>query len=369
MAALTQRALGRATLARQMLLERCDRGVLAAVEHLVGLQAQAPFPPYYALWSRLTDFDAGRLAELINDRSVVRIALMRSTVHLVSAADARLLRPLTQPAMVRGVRGTAWGRQIAHIDPAEIAAAVRADLADAPLTGHEIGTRLAARWPDAPAQGLAIMARALVPQVQVPPRGVWGRSGQARLTTLAAWLGADVDAAPSFDAVVLRYLGAFGPASVADAQAWSAITGLAEVFERLAPRLRTFRGPGTATLYDLPDAPRPDPDTPAPVRYTAEWDNLCLSHADRARVLADDDRRRWWSTNGIIPGMVLVDGVAGAAWRIDRARGAATLTVTPFRPVASEHLDAVHAEGAALLRFAAPDATHDVQLRGAPDAG
>lgn len=368
-AVLTRRALGRATLARQMLLERSDRGVLEAVEHLVGLQAQAPFPPYYALWSRLADFDPDRLAELVTDRSVVRIALMRSTVHLVSAADARLLRPLTQPAMVRGVRGTAWGRQIAHIDPEEIAAAVRADLAEAPLTGHEIGTRLTARWPDAPAQGLAIMARALVPQIQVPPRGVWGRSGQARLTMLSTWLGTDVDPAPSVDTVVLRYLGAFGPASVADAQAWSGMTGLAEVFDRLAPKLAALRGPGSATLYDLPDAPRPDPDTPVPVRYTAEWDNLCLSHADRERVLADDDRRRWWTANGIIPGMVLVDGVAGAAWRIDRARGAATLTITPFRPVPREHLDAVHAEGAALLRFAAPGAVHDVQVSTAPAPG
>jgi hypothetical protein len=366
MAELTRRALGRATLARQMLLERSARGVLEAVEHLVGLQAQAPFPPYYALWSRLSDFGPERLAELVTDRSVVRIALMRSTVHLVSAADARLLRPLTQPAMVRAVRGSAWGRQIAHIDPDEIAAATRAELAAAPLTGSEIGTRLAARWPGAPAQALAIMARVLVPQVQVPPRGVWGATGQARLTTLGAWLGAEVDPAPSVDAVVLRYLGAFGPASVADAQAWSGMTGLAEVFERLAPRLATFRGPGSAPLHDLPDAPRPEPDTPAPVRYTAEWDNLCLSHADRERVVADDDRRRWWSTNGIIPGMVLVDGVAAAAWRIGRARGAATLTVTPFRPVPREHLDEVHAEGAALLRFAAPGATHDVRVARMP---
>jgi len=359
---LTLRELNRATLARQMLLEPSGRGVLDAVEHLLGLQAQAPFPPYYGLWCRLAAFPPEHLGEMINDRSVVRLSLMRSTVHLVSAADAVVLRPLTQPMMEKAVRGSAFGRQVAAIDPAAIAAETRALLADAPLTGAQLGEGLRRRWPEPSAQALAVTARALVPLAQVPPRGVWGAAGQARLTTLEQWLGREVDPAPSIDDVMLRYLGAFGPASVADARAWSGLTGLTDVFARLRPRLVTFRGPGGTELFDLPDAPRPDPETPAPVRLTAEFDNLCLSHADRARVLADEDRRLLWSKNGIIPGMVLVDGFTEATWEIARGRGTATLTVRQLRPVPRGYHDEIRAEAARLLRFAAPGDKHDIRF-------
>src|SRR5262249_44414289 len=153
------------------------------------------------------------------------------------------LRPLTRPVMEKAVRGSAFGRQVAGIEPAAIEAETRALLADAPLTAAQLGEGLRRRWPEPSAQALSVTARALVPLVQVPPRGVGGSAGQARLTTLEQWLGREVDPAPAVDGMVLRYLGAFGPASVADVRAWSGLTGLGDVVERLRPRLATFRSP------------------------------------------------------------------------------------------------------------------------------
>ena len=357
---LSRRALNRATLARQMLLERSDRTPLAAVEHLLGLQAQAPFPPYFGLWSRLRDFAPESLARLLTDRAVVRLALMRSTVHLVSAADAVTLRALVQPVLVRAIKGSAYGRQLSGVDPDELVTAARALLAEEPLTANALGERLRERWPDVPEAALANGVRAYLPLAQVTPRGVWGRSGQAKLATLDSWVGRVTTRRPSLDGMVLRYLGAFGPASVADIQAWCGLTKLAEVVDRLRPKLVTFGSESGGELFDLPDAPRPDPETPAPVRLVAEYDNLTLSHADRTRMLSEEDRRRLWTRNGVVPGLVLVDGFAAGLWRLTTARGTATTSVETFRPVPKNVRGQIVDEAAAMLRFAAPSAAHDV---------
>ncbi len=370
---LTRRALNRALLGRQLLLRReplpgaagprAGR-VIETVEHLVGLQAQAPFPPYYGLWSRLEDFRPGDLAELLLARRVVRIGLMRGTIHLVSAEDCLTLRPALQSVLERGLRGN-FGQQLTGVDRAELARAGRALVEDRPMTFSEIGDALTSRWPQYPRGALAQGVRALVPLVQVPPRAVWGRAGRAAHTSAEAWLGRPLQAAASVEPVVLRYLAAFGPATVADAQAWSGLTGLREVMGRLEPSLRTFRDEQGRELFDLPGAPRPDPDTPAPVRLVAEFDNLVLSHGDRSRVISEPDRQRLATRNGIFPGTVLIDGFVRGMWRVTTARRAAVLTVELFGDVGGRDRDAVSAEGERLLGFAAPD-TPDTEIRFGP---
>jgi hypothetical protein len=360
---LSLRALNRALLDRQMLLRRMppapaatrSEQVIETVERLVGLQAQAPFPPYYGLWSRLRDFRAADLAELIVDRRVVRIALMRGTIHLVSARDCLTLRPLIQPVLDRQLKIT-YGARLAGVDTEALAAAGRALVEEKPRAFSELGAVLAGRWPGNDADALAQGVRALVPLVQVPPRAIWGRSGKALHTSAQAWLGCPGHERQPLDSLVRRYLAAFGPASAKDAQAWSGLTGLREVMERLRPGLRTFRDERGAELFDLPDAPRPDPEGPAPVRLVAEFDNLLLSHADRARIISEANRKRLFTRNGIFPGTVLADGFAVGIWRLTRARAAAELTVELFEPVTKRDHDALIREAERLLAFSAPDA-------------
>lgn len=364
---LDQRALNRALLDRQMLIERSSRPVAEAVGHLVGLQAQAPWSPYHALWSRLDGFDPHELGALLSDRRAVRIVLMRGTVHLVTAEDCRFLRPLHDGFLERALLTSAWRTGLADLDLGAVAAAGRALVEERPLTFRELGVRLVERWPDRDPATLAQAVRALVPLVQLPPRAVWGRSGQVVVTTAEHWLGGPLDGGASLDEMVLRYLAAFGPASVMDVQAWSGLTRLAEVADRLGGRVRRFRNDGGRELLDLPDAPRPDPDTPAPVRFLPDFDNVVLSHADRSRIVDDDVRRRVQRINQVLPGTVLVDGRVSAMWSVERAKGRAALVVTPFRRLTAAERTDVGDEGARLLGFTAADADdHDVRV-GRPD--
>lgn len=360
---LGQRALNRALLARQHLLRRWDGEPLAAVRHLVGLQAQAPLPPYLGLWSRLARFVPDDLSRLILDREVVRIALMRGTVYLVAAQDSLTLRPLLRSTMDRALRNATYAPKLTGMDLPALAAAGRALLEERPRTTAEAGTQLATRWPDRDPAALAFALRALLPLVQVPPRGIWGAGGPPVCTTVEAWLGRPLDAEPSIEDIVLRYLAAFGPASVADAQAWAGLTRLRAVFDGLRPRLRTFHDEQGRELFDLPDSPRPDPDTPAPVRFVAPFDDLLLSHADRTRVISDEHRRVVFTQNGIVQATILVDGEVRGLWRTTRRRDEATLSVTPFRALSTEDSEALAAEGLRLLRFVEPDAArHDVVI-------
>jgi hypothetical protein len=353
---LGARALNRALLARQGLLRRWTIPPAEAVERLVGMQSQAPDPPYVGLWTRLENFLPEELARLVEERAVVRVALMRSTIHLVTARDCLALRPLLQPVIERSFRG-GFGRRLEGVDDAAMADAARALVEERPRTFAEIGAALGERWPDRDPSALAAAARTLLPLVQVPPRGLWRRSGPAAHTTAEAWLGRLLDPAPALDAMVLRYLAAFGPATVADAQTWSGLTRLKEAVERLRPGLRVFRDERGRELLDLPDAPRPDPDTPAPARFMAEWDNVLLSHADRSRMVPEEHRARIFTVNGVMPATILLDGFVAGTWKLERRRGAATLRVAPFAPPSPDDEAALAAEGERLLDFAAADAT------------
>lgn len=358
-AVLDQRALGRATLERQLLLDRSDLSALEAVEHLVGMQAQSPNAPYVGLWSRLVDFDPDDLARAIMDRHAARAPLMRATIHLVTARDCLALNPIIQPVLARAFSGQTFARDLDGLDLVEVVTAGHALLAKEPHTRAELGELLAERWPDREPSSLALAVTYLLAVVQVPPRGVWGSTAQARWATMDSWLGGP-DAPPdlSRDEVVIRYLAAFGPATIADVRTWSGFTGVREVVERLRPRLRTFADQRGRELFDLPDAPRPDPETPAPPRFLPEYDNLLLSHADRSRVIAEEDRPRVFGK-----GAVLMDGYVRGAWRISRGGHDATLAIEPFAALADHDAHALTEEAERLLGFVAEGAeSRHVQL-------
>jgi hypothetical protein len=363
---LDLRALNRALLARQWLLEPPRAaGALAAVEQLVGLQAQDVKAPYFQLWARLADFDPSELSSLLEARAAVRIVLMRGTIHLVSARDALLLRPLVQEVITRATEGN-WSAGLEGIDRGEIAAAGRAAVESEPRTFAQLGALLAQRWPAADPPSLAQQVRARVPLVQVPPRGLWGRSGAPAHTSLEHWLGGGTDGpAPSpadatIEALVRRYLGAFGPATVQDMQKWSGLTRLGAAFERLRDELVVFTDAetGRRELFDLPDAPRPPAGTPVAPRLVGPFDNLVLSHADTARVLPPEHKPKVMTQNGLIAGMVLIDGFVAGNWRIKATRTSATLTVATFGPKAYRKKDqaVLRRDGRRLLAFAAPEA-------------
>ncbi|RST17057.1 winged helix DNA-binding domain-containing protein [Streptomyces sp. WAC05950] len=339
---LDTRALNRATLARQLLLGRAEMSARDAVAHLLGLQAQNVKPPYFQLHARLAGFEPAELAGLMESREVVRMVTMRSTIHTHTAHDALTLRPLVQPARDREV--TYFRKGLDGVDLDRLAHRARAFVEGEPRTMAEIREDLLREWPDADPQSLSVAARCLLPLVQVTPRGVWGRSGQVRLTTVENWLGEPAGAAQPVDDVVLRYLAAFGPASVKDMQTWAGVTRLREAFERLRPRLAAFRDENGVELFDLPDAPRPDAGTPAPPRFLPEFDNLLLSHADRTRVVPAEVKGRSWTGNQAHC-TLLVDGFLAGLWRLE----AGVLTVELFDRVPKAAQEEIVAEGEKLI--------------------
>jgi hypothetical protein len=342
MTVLDARALNRATLARQLLLERARMPVLAAVEHLVGLQAQEPLEPYAGLWSRLHGFHPDELVGLLEQRRVVRTWLMRRTIHLVSAADCRALRALHQPMLEQRMQGVLKGR-LPGVDPAELAAVAAPLFAERPRTPVDVGREIAHRWPGVAARDLGDALNALVPLVQVPPRGVWGQSAPARASTVEAWLGEPLDPPGPADELVLRYLAAYGPAATADIRGWSGLAGLPAAVARLRPRLTAFRDERGRHLLDLPGAPRPDPATPAPPRFLPAFDNAVLGYADRSRII--DDAHRGLSVTGAR--FVLVDGRVAATWTVAEGQ----LRIAPLAPLGAPDRAAVVEEGERLMEL------------------
>ncbi|MGW1293982.1 winged helix DNA-binding domain-containing protein [Streptomyces sp. NPDC002533] len=358
-AVLSTRALNRATLDRQLLLRRSPMSARDAVAHLVGLQAQNTKPPYFQLYARLADFDPEELSALMESREAVRTVSLRSTLHTHTADDALTLVPLVRAPRERELKG--FRRGLEGVDLDRLAAVAEEFVEERPRPLGELREELLTHWPDADPLALSVAARCLLPLVQVTPRGLWGRSGQVALTTLEHWLGRSAEPAPTLDATVLRYLGAFGPASVMDFQSWAGLTRTKEVFERLRPGLLTFRDERGVELFDLPDAPRPDPDTPAPPRFLPEFDNVLLGHADRTRVIPEANKGRNGKGNQTY-GSVLVDGFLDALWRVEREGGTAILTVQPLRKPSRAQRTEITGEAAGMLTAMTDATDHDVRF-------
>ena len=330
--------------------------VPGAIEHLVGMQAQVPASPYPGLWSRLDGFRAADLSDLIRDRAAVRMSLMRGTLHLVTAEDAYRLWPVTAAVLRRSWRSSPFAKATAGVDIGAVVELGSRFIDDEPLTIAALGATLAERWPGTDPISLAYAVHFLWPIVQIPPRGLWGQAGRPVWHTVEAWLGRPMPEDAPVDAVVLRYLAAFGPASATDIRTWSWLTGLRDVLEDLRPRLRTFRDERGRELFDLPDAPRPDPDTPAPARFLPDYDNAMLAHDDRSRIV-DPAFRATSSDRANEYRSVLVDGFVAGTWKYSAAKGRATLTIVLFRRLTGLEEAAVGEEATRLLDFLAPDGT------------
>jgi hypothetical protein len=284
---------------------------------------------------------------------------MRSTIHLVSADDCVSLRPVLQDFSTRVLYAGHFGRNIEGMDVDALVAAGRSVVEERPRTLAEIGDALGELWPDRDPTSMAYAIRNLLPLVQAPPRGLWGESGPAASTTAEAWLGRSLDTDTSPDTMVMRYVAAFGPAAPKDAQAWSGLTRLGEIFERHRHELKVFTDEYGRELFDLPDAPRPAADKPVPVRFLPDYDNVLLSHADRTRVMSEEHRK----AGSIGRATILVDGFVRGIWKISKAARTATLTITPFDRLSKSDSEELHAEGSRLLDFATSGEADRLEVR------
>jgi hypothetical protein len=345
------RALNRATLARQMLLSRARVPTLTGVERLLALQAQLARPPFVALWARLEGFERDDLLGLLQRRAIVRAPAMRATLHLMTATDYLAFRGVIHPSLLRAAQSLAGKRAIpGDLERAE--AVAREFFASRPGTFEELRSHLKRELPKRDERALAYATRLRVPLVQIPDGEKWGFAAACDFGLADAWLRRPIALdGGSAAALVRRYLAAFGPATPADAQTWSGVGRLAEVFESLRPTLVTLRDENNRELFDLPDAPRPPEDTPAPVRFLPEFDGVLLGHHDRTRVIPAQHRARFVTRNLRVPGTFLVDGLAAGLWWVDQTKRSATLVLDPFGKIASKTRQALESEGDALLRF------------------
>ena len=361
--ALTLRELNRATLARQMLLERENISPLEAVQRLVALQAQVTSPPYVGLWTRLEGFGREDLTRLMLERRVVRATLMRATLQLMTADDYLLLRPALQPALTRSMRSVA-GKRLDGLDLDRLIGAARDFFEEEPRTFADLRPLLSDLEPDRDPSALAYAVRTMLPLVQVPSGGVWGYSGKAPFTTPERWLGQPPSGSEAARDLILKYLAAFGPATVRDVQTWSGRTQLKPGVEDMRPALRTLRDESGNELFDLPDAPLPPGDVPAPPRFVPDYDNLVLSHVERERVLPEEHRKKVFLSAARVRATFLLDGFVRGAWKIEKQGKTATLLIEPFEPVSRAHRHILGEEGERLVRFVAgPQGAETFEVR------
>ena len=357
MSALTKKALNRALLARQMLLRKEELSPLRVVEQLLGLQAQQARPPFVGLWARLAKFSREDLLELIASRKIVRATAMRATLHLMSAKDYLQFRSSLQPALTAAMRSVMKSRKSeAEID--EIVAAAARCFAEQAQTFGDLRVALSQQFPDADERMMGYLARTQLPLVMVPEEAEFGFGTDSKFTLASGWLKKTVGTEERMEDLLLRYLATFGPATVADAQAWSGLPKLKPVFEALRPKLEVFRDERKRELFDVPGALLPPEDTPAPVRFLPGFDNVILAHADRTRIIADEYRPRVATKNLQILPTFLVDGFVAGTWDYTFVKKSAVLSVSPFKKFERAAKRDLAEAGELLVRFLAPDAGH-----------
>jgi hypothetical protein len=322
------------------------------------MQAQVARPPFVGLWTRLAAFDGTELLRLAAERRVVRATLMRGTIHLMSREDYLRFRP-TLATMLRGALVYVKD-YLPDIDVEATLAAARELLEERPRAFDEIRPALQARGRAGHDRAQGLLVRMLLPLVQLPSEARWGWDTKAPFALAERWLGQPLGEGAGEKELMRRYLAAFGPASVADAGAWSGMKGLRAVFEELRPELVTFRDEAGRELFDLPDAPRPPGDAPAPARFLPDFDNLVLAHDDRSRFMRREERSRIVTKNLLVAATFLLDGRVAGIWRSEVKRKVATLYLEPFAPLTRAQLKALEAEALPLLRFLEEDASDHV---------
>lgn len=345
---LTRRQLNRATLARQMLLERTDRPILETTSFLLGPQAQISEGPYQGLWSRLNGFRHQDLTRLIEEKALLRATTMRGTLHLHTVPDMVGIRKLVQPVLDRMWQSN-FAKRFGEGDRRAVIRVARRLLDKGPMTANELRKALVERFPEPDPLSMTVLLQVSDILVQIPPTRIWGSGHAPILTRIGNWIEPPRPAITRRE-LVLRYLAAFGPASVADMQTCCGLTRLDADFAALRNQLVIFADETGRTLYDLPDAPRPAANTVAPVRFLPVYDNVILGYTDRSRIVDPSDVGRLWQgeTNR---GSVLIDGMVGASWGFTKAKTGATLDIRLGHPLARRDKAALEAEAEAFLTF------------------
>jgi Winged helix DNA-binding domain len=352
---LTLRDLNRATLARQLLLEREKLSAVEAVERLAGMQAQEAKHPFAGLWSRAAGFGRDDLKAALKEREVVRATLMRATLHLMSAADYAVFRSPLQPALTAAMTGALRGRE-QGLDLEKLLPVARKLVKQEPRDFNELRGLLAEEFPKVNERALGYAVRTHLPLVMVPTDDRWAFPSVARFTLAETWLDTKLSSDGAPEELVRRYLAAFGPASAADFQTWSGLKGMKSVFAGLRDELEVVEDEKGRELLDLPQAPRPGSDVAAPPRFLPQFDNLVLAHADRTRLLADEYRGAVATKNLRIRATFLWDGSVAGTWKVGRKRKTATLLLSPFQALPKRAAKALAEEGEKLLRFVEEDA-------------
>jgi DNA glycosylase AlkZ-like len=342
MRVLTQRELNRALLARQLLLERSRLPIPRALERVAGLQTQYAPSGYVGLWTRLENFSRDDLTRALERRSVAQGTLMRTTIHLASARDYAIFN-----AAVRDVRREQWlSARRGKVDKRRVETAAKKAaklLADGPLRRDDLVAGLDADsmiW-----NGVGVF----VDLVRAPPSGTWDRRRADVFALADEWVGmSNVTQEEAVQHLVRRYLGGFGPANVRDIADWAGLPQptITKALEGLRPR--RFRDEAGRELVDVPRAPLPDPDTPAPVRFLPTWDATLLVHARRTQILVEDDRPRVF--NPRTPQSVasfIVDGQVAGTWKFVRG----SIRVEPFRKLDRAVQRELDAEAERLVEF------------------
>lgn len=349
---LTKRELNRALLERQMLLRRERRPVLEVIHRLIAMQAQQPRPPFIGLWTRIDGFTASELATLLRERQVVRVTHLRGTLHLLTAADYLALRGAMQPVLTGGMQAILKQRG-AVLDVEAVVKAAAGHFGKRPQTFEDLRTRLMEQFPGVDERAMGYAARMQLPLCMVPDDTQFAYGADTNFALASQWLGRPVPDAGGLENLLLRYLAAFGPSSVNDAQCWSGLPKLKPAFEALRSKLVVYKDENGKELFDVPGAPLPAAEVPAPVRFLPGFDNAILAHQDRSRIIADEHRPLVTTKNLQVQPTVLVDGFVAATWDVTLRKTAVTVAVKAFSPLPAKVKKAIEGEAAGLVKFLA----------------